>query len=83
MNEPIHVQVQGDPPRRGGGALLFLPGLAFLALGVLVIFVPQVLIAMVAGAFFLIGLGLIFGALALGRARKRLSHFANFGFFRR
>ena len=85
MPDPIQVEVQGGSqpsPKPGGGSMLFfLPGLAFIAVGFLVIFVPEVLIAMVAGAFFVIGLGLIFGAMAFRRAKNRFSTFAQFQSF--
>ena len=86
MPETIHVEVQGgsqpNPPSSGSGSLLMMvPGLAFIALGILVIYKPQVLIAMVAGVFFLIGLGLLLGAMAFRRAKKRFSSFAQFSSF--
>lgn len=88
MPDPIRVEVQGGsqqspppPSSGGGGVLFFLPGLAFIGLGILVIFVPEILIAMVSGAFFVIGLGLLFGAMAFRRAKSRLSTFAQFRSF--
>ena len=83
MSEPIRVEVQGGttpPPQRaaGGGGLGFLmlmPGLAFIALGIAVLVVPELLKVMVAGAFILVGIGLCFGALRIRRMRQRMAMF--------
>jgi Flp pilus assembly protein TadB len=76
MDERIEVEVQGTPRRRGGLHVgLMVPGLACIALGVLVIVVPQLITAMVAAFFFAIGLGLLVAASKVRRAQARFRAF--------
>ena len=81
MSEPIRVEVQGGTPppqRSGGGGLGFfmlVPGLFFIALGIAVLIVPELLKVMVAAAFILVGLGLCFGAMRMRRMTRRFSMF--------
>lgn len=78
MSERIHVEVQGgaQPPRRGGFSFfLLLPGLFFIAFGVLVFVVPELLTYMVSAAFIMVGLGLCIGALKVRRVSQRFSMF--------
>lgn len=79
MSERIHVEVQGGtqpPPRRSGFSfLLLLPGLFFIAFGVLVFVVPELLTYMVSAAFIMVGLGLCLGAMKVRRVSQRFSMF--------
>lgn len=74
MAEEIRVEVEGGTrrARRGSGLRWFLlvPGLFFVGMGILVIAVPEVITAMVASVFFLIGIGFLLGAARLGRGRS-------------
>ncbi len=82
MSEPIRVEVQGGtpPPQRprGGGLgfLMLVPGLFFIALGIAVFIVPELLKVMVAAAFIFVGLALCFGALRVRRMSQRFSMFS-------
>ena len=83
MSEPIRVEVQGGtpPPQRssGGGGLGFfmlVPGLFFIALGIAVLLVPELLKVMVAAAFILVGLGLCFAGMRVRRMTRRVSMFS-------
>ena len=71
MAEEIRVEVEGgaQPKRRRSPWrwLLLLPGLFFVGMGVLVIAVPEVITAMVAAMFFLVGLAFLMGAAKMGR----------------
>ncbi len=80
MNERVEVQVEGSPPPRrpsggGGGFLMMIPGFSFIGLGVAVLVWPKILQVMVAGAFMLMGLGLVFAARKVNRVRSRFSAF--------
>lgn len=75
MAEEIHVEVEGGtkPAKRRSPWrwLLAVPGIFFVGMGVLVIAVPEVITAMVAAFFFLVGIGFLLGAAKVGRKRAR------------
>ncbi|MBI4343057.1 MAG: hypothetical protein HY599_06790 [Candidatus Omnitrophica bacterium] len=48
-------------------------GLAFVILGLLILFYPQILIAMIAGLFILFGLGMMAAAWQFRRLRRESS----------
>lgn len=82
MSEPIHVEVKGatpppHQPQQSGGLwfLMLVPGLFFIALGVLVFMWPALLQVMVAAAFILVGMGLCVGAMRMRRMGQRFSAF--------
>ncbi len=59
---PMARTCKGMVERPSSGLFMFLPGLVFIGVGVLIIFVPQALVWLIAAAFIL------FGSVMLGMA---------------
>ena len=55
MFEKVVIAEQFSGASSGAWKLFVLPGIFFVALGILILFNPQLLVAMVAGAFMVVG----------------------------
>lgn len=68
---PMAKKCTGMMERTSSGAFLIIPGLLFIAVGVLIIFVPQVLIWLIAATSILFGSALLLLASLMRGARAR------------
>ena len=68
---PMAKTCSGMMGKSSFGAFLIVPGLIFIAAGVLILFVPQVLIWLIAAASILFGVALLLLANLMRGARAR------------